>query len=120
MTTPPRFQVESHIDGGVARLRVDGEFDLSAVEDFEAKARALLAEGPIEALVVDLRSLTFMDSSGLSELIKLEKAAQKDGFRLAILRPPSPVAAIFEMTGLDQHLPLFDPDTALDDEPNRG
>jgi anti-anti-sigma factor len=115
-----RYRIVANLDGTVGTIRVEGEFDLSAVEDFREAADKLLGPADPEALVVDIRELEFMDSSGLSELIRLDNVARERGFRFAILKPPPAVAAIFQMTGLDQHLPLVSPETALEREPRRG
>ena len=100
--TTDRFQIEVHATETVPTIRVSGEFDLSATEPFRAEAKRLL-QRELELVVVDLRDLTFLDSTGLTELIWLYKQAEERDFTLAILRPPPNVAVLFELTGLDQH-----------------
>ena len=114
-----RFQIEIQTADSVPTIRVSGEFDLGATRPFREEATKLLNE-PCELFVVDLRDLTFLDSTGLTELIWLYKQSQEAGFPLAILRPPPKVAVLFELTGLDQHLPLYDPDEPLAHMPWRG
>ena len=110
-----RFEIDIQTADSAPTIRVRGEFDLDAAAAFRAEAERLVPE-ECEFIVVDLRELTFLDSSGLSELIALYNRTAK----LAILRPPPRVARLFELTGLDQHLPLYDPDEPLDRIPRRG
>jgi anti-anti-sigma factor len=67
-----------------------------------------------ETLVLDLRGLTFLDSSGLAVILGThERIAQVDGAELAILITGSaPVEALFETIGAADYLPLVtDPAT---------
>jgi anti-anti-sigma regulatory factor len=57
---------------------------------------------------VDLRETTFLDSSALSELIRLHRRTDGWDSRLAILRPRGQADRIFKLTGIDGHLPLYD------------
>ena len=78
------FSVDLIQDGGSARLALTGELDLAAVPTLEA-AIPNLAAG--EVLVVDLRDLTFIDSSGIHVLMRLDTAARDDGWSLVLVRP---------------------------------
>ena len=71
-------------------------------------------------MVLDLRGLTFIDSTGLHLLVALEQRAQRDGFLLSLVAPAGPVARAIQLCGLDQILPLATPDDALDGEPSEG
>ena len=85
-------------------IRVTGEFDMHACERF----RDVSDRDDAELVVVDLRRTTFLDSSGLSELIRLQRQTSATGSRLAILRPEGAADMIFRLTGIDVHLPLYD------------
>jgi anti-sigma B factor antagonist len=89
-------------NGRTAVLAVSGEFDLSSIERFEQELER--ADGTAE-LVIDLSELSFMDSSALRALLKVDASAREEGFELTIV--PGPVAQrLLELTGLDQKLPL--------------
>jgi anti-anti-sigma factor len=99
-----RFEVRAWDDAAVHVVRVTGEFDLAAADGFrEASDRE-----DAELVVVDLRDVTFLDSSGLSELIVLHRRVEAHGARLAILRPTGEADRLFQITGIDGHLPLYD------------
>ena len=98
------FEVGAWDEGGVRVVKVSGEFDIAASERFREKSEREDAA----LVVVDLRRVTFLDSSGLGELIRLHKLVELRGTRLAILRPDGQADLIFKLTGMDGHLPLYD------------
>jgi anti-anti-sigma factor len=84
-------------------LRVLGDLDLETAPRLAAGAQPLLVGG---SLVIDLSQLTFIDSSGLSALIRINQRVRAAGHELTIISPVPRVAKAFEVTGLDQVLPL--------------
>ena len=99
-----KFQVPAWDDAAVHVVRVAGEFDIAACRHF----RAAGDREDAELVVVDLRSATFLDSSALGELITLQRRVEARCARLAILRPQGKADLIFQVTGMDGHLPLYD------------
>jgi anti-sigma B factor antagonist len=86
-------------------LRVAGDLDLETAPQLLAAIEPYLSGGG-EPLVLDLRELAFIDSSGLSALIRVNQRMVVAGRALSILSPAPPVAKVFEITGLDQVLPV--------------
>jgi len=54
--------------------------------------------------VLDLRGLTFMDSTGLRLVIRWHTAARDQGFQFAIVPGPDVVQRVFRLTGMDAHI----------------
>jgi anti-sigma B factor antagonist len=110
---------------GVTVLRVSGELDLHSAPLFqEALERAVTAaeraEGPASrVLVVDLSEAEFMDSAGISTLIRSTQRFQDSGgeIRLAVLG--GEVLRLLEVTGLDEALRVY-PDALSAIEDRRG
>lgn len=86
-----------------ARVRLEGELDIATTPGAEAEVRRLEEEGTPE-IVLDLRGLTFMDSTGLRLLVGADARAREAGHRLTIIRGPEPVHRVLEITGLDAKL----------------
>jgi anti-sigma B factor antagonist len=86
-------------------LRVTGDLDLETAPQMLAAIEPYLAAGA-EPLVLDLCELAFIDSSGLSALIRVNQRMAAADRPLTILSPAPPVAKVFEITGLDQVLPV--------------
>jgi anti-sigma B factor antagonist len=85
-------------------VTVTGEVDIAT----SPQLRAALAERPQAGglLVLDLTAVTFMDSSGLSVILTLQRDTVASGERLAVVCPPGPARLLFEVTGVDAELPL--------------
>jgi anti-sigma B factor antagonist len=107
MAEPPEFHISSESVPEGVRVRVAGELDLDSSERLRDAASEAIDAGASE-LTVDLRGLTFMDSSGLRTLVELDRRATRAGVTLRLVRPPPPAAKVLEMTGTDRRLPLVD------------
>ena len=60
-------------------------------------------------LVVDLREVTFIDSTGLSLLLKADALARQNSFELRVVRSDAQIVrAVMEATGVERFLPLVD------------
>jgi anti-anti-sigma factor len=82
-----------------------GELDLPAAdasyEEIDAAAR------DSGALVLDLSQLTFIDSSGLRLVVRLNVSAGEGAFTLSIVQGPENVQQVFEIVGLLDALPFL-------------
>lgn len=95
------------VDREAARtvLRVEGDLDLETAPQLLAGVEPFL-DDPDGVLVIDLSRLAFIDSSGLSALIRINQRMTGAGRPLEIVQPGPTVAKAFEITGLDRVLPL--------------
>lgn len=101
------FRIEVSRQGEARVLRLIGELDLSGVELFEKTLEAELnAEGGILAL--DLRDLTFMDSSGLRALVMADRRVKSAGRNLVVVRPTGSVERVMRLTDVSERLELVD------------
>jgi anti-anti-sigma factor len=102
-----RFAIEVDESGGVPHVSLHGELDMVRAEEVEAELIRIEERRP-ERLVLDLRNLTFLDSSGLRAVVMAGTRARRDGHALSIVRGPEQVHSVFEITGMDRELPLVD------------
>lgn len=84
-----------------ALFRPTGELDTRAAEGLLAAGLKCLASAD-EALVIDLDEVTFIDSTGLSALVRIRNAAIADGKVVSVIRTEHSVQRVFELTGLAQ------------------
>jgi anti-sigma B factor antagonist len=105
---PDGFRCDVHRNGSSAWVRPAGELDLETVHHVEAALASLRADGCGD-LILDLRSLTFMDSTGLRLAIRWDTAARETGFAFAIVPGVGVVQRVFRVSGMDDHLKLADP-----------
>lgn len=109
---PPGGMAELEISsepvaGGSSLIRLAGELDLSNADDFrEELARAEEDEPP--ALVVDLRGIKFMDSTGLRLLLGALRRAEQADRRFVIVKGQEQVRDLFRVAGLEDVFELVD------------
>jgi len=96
-------------DGDHATARLTGEFDMSATFNVEPALERALAQPGIRALTVDLSQLSFIDSTGIGVLLRLNSEAQESGTELAIVPAEPQVQRIFEVAGVSEALPFTTP-----------
>ncbi len=101
----PEFEVTVSTDAGVRVVAVSGELDLDTMGELN---EALAIENGIPTTVVDLRRLTFIDSSGVSGLLAAARRARDAGARLVCVPGPTQVQRAFELTGVDTVLEWVD------------
>jgi anti-anti-sigma factor len=104
MTT---FDIDITNSDGATRLALRGEFDIAYAPQLEREIRRF-AEAGGNRLVIDLRGLSFIDSTGLRIVLEARQRAANSGFDLEIVRGPEQVQRVFELTGLEDHLPFVD------------
>lgn len=87
-----------------------GEIDLATVELVRGAVEGNLQVG--EDLVLDLREVGFMDTSGLRLVLELKDRVDRDGCELRLVRGPRAVQRVFEVSGLEPRLPFVDDPSA--------
>jgi anti-anti-sigma factor len=115
-------QVSGSSEFGVRRVRrsrdavvvvVRGELDLATAGALEEVLEG--SEAQARTVVLDLREVTFMDSSGLNVVAAQHRRAQADGFDFAVAVGGAPhVERLFSLSGLAGTLALVqDPDALV-------
>lgn len=84
-----------------------GEADLLGAPNIEAVLKDASAGEP-ELIVIDLRDLTFIDSSCLQALITGHELCRARGHELRVIPGPENVQRLFELAGMTQALPFTD------------
>jgi anti-sigma B factor antagonist len=88
-------------------IELAGELDLSGVTcAADAFERALASDA--SAIVLDLRDLEFLDSTGVHAILKFERSASERKRSFVIVRGPRQVQQIFEISGIADRLVFSD------------
>jgi anti-anti-sigma factor len=105
---------------GYPLVKVHGELDFSNRGRLEANIERVLRTDP-GVVILDLRSLRFIDSSGLHVILRADRLARGSGARLVIVPGPEHVMRSFAWVGLDRRLTFAErPATdALEPDPAR-
>jgi anti-anti-sigma factor len=101
------LEIEQQLDGTSARITLRGELDIATVPRLEGVVASILDQAPSE-LTIDLRELSFLDSSGLRQFIVLADRSEAEGWRLALVRPAPPALSVFQITRAEENLPFVD------------
>jgi anti-sigma B factor antagonist len=108
------MQLTTKDDGRVTILTLDGDLVIGESESlFKKTVVRLLEDGKVN-LLVDLRRVHFLDSSGLGALVRALTNSQKEGGQTKLLGAGPQVKKLLEMTKLDSVFENFtDMETAV-------
>jgi anti-sigma B factor antagonist len=102
---PFRIDVEPARDS--VRVAPVGELDIATVDKLREEVDRLRESG-FSKLVLDLRGVRFLDSTGLRLVLELDQAARDASHELQIIRGSPVVQRIFEVTQVAERLQFTD------------
>jgi anti-sigma B factor antagonist len=101
------FQIAVHGEDRATVIAVSGELDLASSPALE-QALARVNGSDTELVILDLRELEFMDSTGLSVLVKANQHALETGKRFGLVKGSSQVQRLLSLTGMDERITVAD------------
>ena len=104
-TLPMPFSIAVEAERGAVTLAPRGELDIFTIDQLQ-RALERLVDAPTARIVIDLRGLEFLDSTGLHLLVSTHAQAQQDNWDLTIVPGPRAVHRIFEITRTIDQLPF--------------
>lgn len=99
------LSVEKHKNNLLVQFK--GELDHHTTEDARQKIDQLYFDKKIKNIILDLRGLTFMDSSGIGLIMGRYKNCLEKNGRLAIVSDSVYVDKILRMSGLLKIINLY-------------
>jgi len=81
-------------------VQLEGELDHCSADRIRASLDALIEDQNVKRLVIDLKKLTFMDSSGIGVIIGRYRTLIRRNGSVAVKNPSAAVDRIFQMSGL--------------------
>jgi anti-sigma B factor antagonist len=89
-------------------ITLAGELDVVCSDSFKRRFAEATEDDP-ERVVIDLRDLTFIDSTGLALLLRVRDLSEDVGFTLWMVSTETdPTSRIFRMTGTNTILPMVE------------
>jgi anti-sigma B factor antagonist len=88
-------------------IAVSGELDLASAPELELELQRVSGTAT-QLLVVDLRQLDFMDSTGLSILVRAHQRLTGEGCEMGIVKGSPQVQRLLDLTGVTDRLKLVD------------
>jgi anti-anti-sigma factor len=101
------FSVEVQDGDEAVVIGVSGELDLASSPELERELERGSAPDA-ELLIIDLRKLEFMDSTGLSVLVRAHQKVTQSGKRFAVVKGPQQVQRLLSLTGVADRLTVVD------------
>ncbi len=103
----PPLDIATVYADGTLRLVLTGELDIATAPLLDAALSAAEATGATRILV-DMAGVPFIDSSGLSSILRAVERSTADGNRLSIVSPAPQAKRLFDLSGARTRLPLID------------
>lgn len=94
---------------GVLCLAVSGEVDMVTGGSFQETLQQALDEPGLRRLLLDCASLRFLDSNGVTILLRTLRAAQERGIAFGIVDAAATIACLLEMLGVAELLTAGEP-----------
>jgi len=102
------FRLAARPDGERVVVELRGELDLDTVEAVREAVHEHRAQGT-RTIVLDLRELAFIDSSGLRLLLQLDADARAQGLDFALIEGEGPVRRLLQLTNLSDDFRRAEP-----------
>jgi anti-anti-sigma factor len=99
------FEVDVKEEARGTVVTVSGELDVASSQTLEQEFSKLQGTATV---VVDLRGLTFIDSTGLGVLVRAHQLAKEQNRRFGLVRGNGQVDRLLNLTGLDTELLMGD------------
>ncbi|MCA1679621.1 MAG: anti-sigma factor antagonist [Actinobacteria bacterium] len=95
------LRIQTHRTSDRTTLVLGGELDLRTVAALRATFDEIERDAP-PLIVVDLRELRFMDSSGLGELVHADRRARGEQRRVVLVTGSAPIDPILMLSGVTE------------------
>ena len=103
---PAALAVEVIRTDDIAVARCSGELDRTSAADLELHLQSALDHG-VRDIVVNLRDVSFMDSAGLTALLRTAESARWRYGHLFVTRPSDAARRLIELTGSRHRLRMI-------------
>lgn len=101
------FEIAESSAGGIPVLSIRGEIDVSTAPELRDRLLGVAQSGHATA-VIDLREVTFLDSTALGVLVSALKRFRSTDGDLRLVIAGRSVAKVLEITGLVDVFSIFD------------
>jgi anti-anti-sigma factor len=103
----PSLRVDVEPQREVVRVVPIGELDMATVRQVAEELTELRDVG-FKCLVLDLRRLEFMDSSGVHLILEADAYARTNGHDFAVIPGPPVIQRLFQLSGVGDQLEFRD------------
>lgn len=95
---PEPFRLELEPRGSTTVVAAHGDVDLATAEELRTTVLDVIRQGS-RRVVLDLRQVSFIDSTGLRALLHARTEAAEADVEFALIQGPEAVRRLFDVTG---------------------
>ena len=104
------MKIQTKNEQGIERIELEGDLDFhSSTELREALAKPAGHEAA--KILVDLKKVNYIDSSGLAAFVELFQKSKRYGAKLVLCNPSPGVKSVFEISKLNTPFKLTESET---------
>src|SRR4051794_31599666 len=103
---PTPFRVVLRTERDVVHVCPFGEVDIETAGEIGKQLENATASGA-KHVVLDLRGVTFLDSTGLHLVLEADAASRAQGWEFGLIGGPADVQRVFDLTGSRARLPFL-------------
>lgn len=103
MSNPPKFEMHVRIDDDRCIAFLMGELDLSTAPRYQSAIQPLIGQGN-RTLVLNLKGLDYIDSTGIGCILKTLKERDKLKAAYSVEDIPPKIGRLFDMIGMTRFL----------------
>ncbi len=103
MNFQSKFHGYTTMTDGRITVFLEGDFDLSAASEFRTLIEPWLHRKD-RVLVLNLRKLKYLDSSGIGFIVSVLKSRNETGTELVVEEIPDKIKRLLDMTGVTPYL----------------
>ncbi|CAH1057904.1 STAS domain-containing protein [Paenibacillus pseudetheri] len=96
-----KFHAKTETKGNVCTVFLIGELDLSVASDFRLVMEPLVGDTKLD-LVINLKELKYIDSTGIGILLSILKSRQGMDVKFMVEDVPPQIQKLFDMTGISK------------------
>lgn len=101
------MKVDPYREKGFLVLKVEGRLDIAAAAEFERSCAAVIEQGQ-QKIILDFSQLEYISSAGLRSILAIATRLKSDGGSLALCALTGLVREVFELSGFDNFLPVYE------------
>ena len=113
LALPILLRIQTHHGADRVTVVLGGELDLCTSKSLE-DALLEAERGRPTLLVIDLRELEFMDSTGMNELVQATRRARAEQRRAVLVTGTQPIDRILAVSGVDKAVEITADPATLD------
>ena len=95
-------------------IAVEGEVDLYNVGELKKTIYEIIDDGEVESLIIDMKEISYIDSSGIGALVAGKKKMKVANGNFALLNISEDVLNILKLATLDKFFTIYDSEAAID------